>query len=60
VPLAATYRVRIGACAAPRPDEPLALSRETVGTVMIGRERESLAWRGLKALIALVQRESGA
>jgi len=37
-----------------------ALSRETVGTVLIGRERESLAWRALKWAISVVQRESGA
>jgi hypothetical protein len=36
------------------------LSRETVGTVLVGRERESLAWRGLKWMISVVQREGGA
>ncbi|GAB2890979.1 efflux RND transporter periplasmic adaptor subunit [Paraburkholderia jirisanensis] len=80
VPVAATYRVRIGDCAVGRAEggeggdiamhavnapatraPPLpALSRETVGTVLVGRERESLAWRGLKWMISVVQREGGA
>jgi putative peptide zinc metalloprotease protein len=75
VPVAATYRVRIGDCTTGLTEKPEGgesamraptspalpvLSRETVGTVLVGRERESLAWRGLKWMISVVQREGGA
>lgn len=55
VPLAATYRVRIGDCPA-----DARLPREITGVARVGQARESLAWRGLKSLMSLVQREVGA
>ncbi|WP_116138833.1 HlyD family efflux transporter periplasmic adaptor subunit [Trinickia diaoshuihuensis] len=55
VPLAATYRVRIDACPATK-----AWPREVVGEAAIGGSRQSFAWRGLKWLASVFQRESGA
>uniref|UniRef100_E1T930 Peptidase family M50 n=1 Tax=Burkholderia sp. (strain CCGE1003) TaxID=640512 RepID=E1T930_BURSG len=55
VPLSATYRVRIDACPV---DE--AWPREIVGEATIGGSRQSFAWRGLKWLASVFQRESGA
>lgn len=55
VPLAATYRVRIGDCGA-----DAALGREIAGTVVLGHARRSLAWRAVKWVVAAVQREGGA
>lgn len=53
VPLAATYRVRIGDC-----PEAEAWPREVVGTATIGGARQSFAWRGLKRLVSVFERES--
>ncbi|PMS32176.1 putative peptide zinc metalloprotease protein [Trinickia symbiotica] len=55
VPLAALYRVRIGDCPANE-----AWPREIVGTATIGGARQSFAWRALKRLVSVFQRESGA
>lgn len=55
VPLAAIYRVRIGDCPADQ-----AWPREIVGTATIGGARQSLAWRALKWLASVFERESGA
>lgn len=55
VPLAATYRVRIGDCPSSK-----AWPREIVGTAMIGGARQSFAWRALERLVSLFERESGA
>jgi putative peptide zinc metalloprotease protein len=55
VPLAATYRVRIGECPAGR-----AWPREIAGTATIGGSRQSFVWRGLKWLAAVFEREGGA
>lgn len=55
VPLAATYRVRIGACPGNE-----AWPREIVGTATIGASRQSFAWRALKWLAAVFVREGGA
>lgn len=55
VPLAATYRVRIGACPGNE-----AWPREIVGTATIGAARQSFAWRALKWLAAVFVREGGA
>ncbi|RDU95939.1 HlyD family efflux transporter periplasmic adaptor subunit [Trinickia dinghuensis] len=55
VPLAATYRVRIDDCPAGK-----AWPREIVGTATIGGARQSFAWRGLKWLTSVFERESGA
>jgi putative peptide zinc metalloprotease protein len=52
VPLAATYRVRIGQCAG-----SAALTRELAGTATLGHARESFAWRGLVKLVSVLQRE---
>jgi putative peptide zinc metalloprotease protein len=54
VPLRATYRVRLGACAG-----PMVLARQMVGTAAIGNARESFAWRGIRALLAIIEREAG-
>jgi putative peptide zinc metalloprotease protein len=54
VPLRATYRVRLAQCAG-----PAILARQVVGTATIGDTRESFAWRGVRALLALVEREAG-
>lgn len=55
VPLAATYRVRIGDCPTSK-----AWPREIVGEATIGGARQSFAWRGLKWLASVFERESGA
>ncbi|WP_206951262.1 HlyD family efflux transporter periplasmic adaptor subunit [Trinickia acidisoli] len=55
VPLAAIYRVRIGECPAQE-----AWPRELVGEATIGGTRQSFAWRGLKWLASVFERESGA
>ena len=55
VPLVALYRVRIGECPANR-----AWPREIDGTATIGGARESFAWRALKRLVSVFQREGGA
>lgn len=55
IPLAATYRVRIGDCPA-----SVAWPREIDGTATIGGARQSFAWRGLKWLASVFERESGA
>jgi putative peptide zinc metalloprotease protein len=55
VPLAATYRVRIGDCATNE-----TLHREIAGMVVLGHARESLAWRAVKWVMAMLQREGGA
>lgn len=55
VPLAAIYRVRIGECPANE-----AWPREIDGTATIGGARQSFAWRGLRRLASVVQREGGA
>jgi putative peptide zinc metalloprotease protein len=55
VPLSATYRVRIGECAGDR-----ALPRQVTGTATLGQARESFAWRGLKRLTSIFEREGGA
>lgn len=55
VPLAATYRVRIGEC-----PEGTQWPREITGTATLGAARRSFAWRALKSLLAVFQRESGA
>jgi putative peptide zinc metalloprotease protein len=55
VPVAAAYRVRIGECPTDA-NSP----REVTGTAMIGRARESLAWRGLQWVAALLRSEVGA
>lgn len=54
VPLAATYRVRIGGC-----EGNAALARQTVGAATLGHARESFAWRGVKWVVAVLQREGG-
>jgi putative peptide zinc metalloprotease protein len=54
VPLRATYRVRLAQCSG-----PAILARQVVGTATIGDTRESFAWRGLRALVALLEREAG-
>jgi putative peptide zinc metalloprotease protein len=55
VPLAATYRVRIGNCPA-RTTWP----REIVGEATIGGTRQSFIWRAMKWLASVFERESGA
>jgi putative peptide zinc metalloprotease protein len=55
VPLAAIYRVRIGDC-----PSGVAWPREIDGTAMLGGTRQSFAWRALKQLAAVFQREGGA
>ena len=55
IPLEAIYRVRIGECPANE-----AWPREIDGTATIGGSRQSFAWRALKRLISVFQRESGA
>ncbi|HTH75575.1 MAG TPA: HlyD family efflux transporter periplasmic adaptor subunit [Trinickia sp.] len=55
VPLAATYRVRIGECPANE-----AWPREIDGTATIGGARQSFAWRALKHLASVFRREGGA
>lgn len=55
VPLTATYRVRIGDCPAEQ-----AWPREIVGTATIGGARQSFAWRALKRLASIFEREGGA
>jgi len=54
VPLAATYRVRIGECMGDK-----VLARQIVGTATLGHARESLAVRGLNRLVSVLERESG-
>jgi putative peptide zinc metalloprotease protein len=54
VPLQAIWRVRFGEC-----DGTQMLSRDVTGTVMLGAGRESFAARGVRALVAAVQREAG-
>jgi len=55
VPLHAIYQVRIGQCAgSPQ------LTRQIVGTAVLGGAHQSLAWRGARALLAIVEREAGA
>jgi putative peptide zinc metalloprotease protein len=54
IPLQATYRVRMAGCAG----QP-ALQRQTIGTAIIGNSRESFAWRGLRSLLAVLEREAG-
>jgi putative peptide zinc metalloprotease protein len=55
VPLAATYRVRIGECAG-----DLSLARQTNGTATLGHARESLAARGFRRVVSVLEREGGA
>jgi putative peptide zinc metalloprotease protein len=55
IPLAAAYRVRIGDCPANE-----TWPREIDGTATIGGARQSFAWRGLKWLASVFERESGA
>jgi putative peptide zinc metalloprotease protein len=47
--------VRIGDC-----PEGTQWSREITGTATLGAARRSFAWRALKWLLAVFQRESGA
>jgi putative peptide zinc metalloprotease protein len=54
VPLRATYRVRIGECTG-----PTTLTRQLTGTVMIGEQPESFAFRGIRTLFATLEREAG-
>jgi putative peptide zinc metalloprotease protein len=54
VPLRATYRVRIDACAG-----HTVLTRQLAGTAMLGHAHESLAWRALTAMLANLEREAG-
>jgi putative peptide zinc metalloprotease protein len=54
VPLQATYRVRLGQCTG-----ATVLMREITGTATIGSSGESFAWRGMRALLAVVSREAG-
>ena len=54
VPLQATYRVRLGECVG-----SARLARQMVGTANIGHSRESFAWRGIRALLAIVERQAG-
>lgn len=54
VPLAATYRVRIGECAGDK-----ALARQIAGTATLGHARESFAVRGLNRLVSVLEREGG-
>jgi putative peptide zinc metalloprotease protein len=53
VPLQATYRVRLGEC-----EGSAVLARQVMGTAMIGNLGESFAWRGARALFAVVEREA--
>jgi putative peptide zinc metalloprotease protein len=55
VPLTAIYRVRIDECPANE-----AWPREIDGTATIGGARQSFAWRALKHLASVFQREGGA
>ncbi len=55
VPLTATYRVRIGEC-----EGNHALAREIVGTATLGAARESFAARGIRWMVAVLEREGGA
>lgn len=55
VPLAATYRVRIGDCSGRG-----ALTREVIGTATLGGARESFAWRAVRRFISVFVREGGA
>ena len=55
VPLRAVYRVRIGDC-----EEAAAPSQQVVGTATLGGAPAALAWRGLRKLLAIVEREAGA
>lgn len=54
VPLAATYRVRLGHC-----QSPASLAREITGTATLGNARESYAWRALMGGVAVVEGEAG-
>lgn len=54
VPLQATWRVRLDSCEGARP-----LSREIVGEAQLGAGRESYAGRGLRFLMAMLQKEAG-
>jgi putative peptide zinc metalloprotease protein len=54
LPLQATYRVRLGACAG-----STTLARQITGTATIGASRQSFASRGARALLATVSREAG-
>lgn len=54
VPLRAVYRVRIGQCAG-----HTVLTGQIVGTAVLGNAHQSLAWRKLREIIAVVQREAG-
>jgi putative peptide zinc metalloprotease protein len=53
IPLQATYRVRLGEC-----DGSTVLGRQVMGTARIGNSGESFAWRGARALLAVVEREA--
>ncbi|TKC91202.1 HlyD family efflux transporter periplasmic adaptor subunit [Trinickia terrae] len=55
VPLAATYRVRIGECKGDK-----ALARQITGTATLGSARESLAARGVSRIVSVLEREGGA
>lgn len=55
IPLRAIYRVRIGDCAG-----TALLSRQIVGTAVLGGAHQSLAWQGIRALLAIAEREAGA
>lgn len=54
VPLRATYRVRLAQC-----EGASVLARQVIGTATIGDTRESFAWRGVRSLLAALERESG-
>jgi len=54
VPLRATYRVRIGECTG-----PARLARQLTGTALIGDQPESFASRGIRTLVATLEREAG-
>jgi putative peptide zinc metalloprotease protein len=54
VPLRATYRVRIDQC-----DGAQGLAQQVTGVAVIGAAHESIAWRGVRRLIAVLEREAG-
>lgn len=54
VPLHAIYRVRIGAC-----EGAARLAQQVTGTATLGAAASSIAWRGVRVVLAVVQREAG-
>jgi len=54
VPLQATWQVRFDAC-----DGVPAIGREVSGTVQLGAGRESFIGRGVRYVVAILQREAG-